>query len=168
MWFNIKNNLFFRVPVCYRAVDNPLFDQLAEQVTSQGEQFNPAYIAPIVNKVTSFMGSPITRPGKLKHFPPEKFIRTKMQKTLSNSIFQFWNRPCSVPQAIKPIKHINSSKISQPSSPNMVTLLPGWCLSINISMIWSTFLPHNAVGSVWTLKSALCKAAAGDQAPTNA
>ena len=55
---------FFSVPVCYRAVDNPLFDQLAEQVTSQGEQFNPAYIAPIVNKVTSFMGSPITRPGK--------------------------------------------------------------------------------------------------------
>jgi len=56
------SNFYKSVPVCYRAVDNPLFDQLAEQVTSQGEQFNPAYIAPIVNKVTSFMGSPITRP----------------------------------------------------------------------------------------------------------
>jgi len=67
--------VIFSVPVCYRAVDNPLFDQLAEQVTSQGEQFNPAYIAPIVNKVTSFMGSPITRPGKLRKIPKSYVLK---------------------------------------------------------------------------------------------
>ena len=79
--------IIFRVPVCYRAVDNPLFDQLAEQVTSQGEQFNPAYIAPIVNKVTSFMGSPITRPGKL----PFIFMRSPQfdQECKSNKYFSF-------------------------------------------------------------------------------
>lgn len=48
------------VPVCYRAIDNPLFNQLAEEVTNQGNQFNPSYIGPIVNKVISFMASPFT------------------------------------------------------------------------------------------------------------
>jgi len=48
------------VPVCYRAIDNPLFNQLAEEVTNQGTQFNPSYIGPIVNKVASFMINPFT------------------------------------------------------------------------------------------------------------
>jgi len=48
------------VPVCYRAIDNPLFNQLAEEVTNQGNQFNPSYIGPIVNKVASFMINPFT------------------------------------------------------------------------------------------------------------
>merc|ERR1739838_1092582 len=48
------------VPVCYRAIDNPLFNQLAEEVTKQGNQFNPSYVGPIVNKVASFMLNPFT------------------------------------------------------------------------------------------------------------
>jgi len=55
------------VPVCYRAIDNPLFNQLSEEVTNQGNQFNPSYIGPIVNKVVSFMNSPLTN-NHLKNY----------------------------------------------------------------------------------------------------
>lgn len=56
------SNFYKSVPVCYKAVNNPLFDQLAEQVTANGDQFSPAYISPIIQKVTSFVASPITKP----------------------------------------------------------------------------------------------------------
>jgi len=56
-------NFYKTVPVCYRAVDNPLFNQLAQEVTASGVTFNPAYISPIVNKVLTFIRSPITYPA---------------------------------------------------------------------------------------------------------
>lgn len=54
------SNFYKTVPVCYRAIDNPLFSQLAQEITANGDQFKPAYITPIVNKVLNFMNSPIT------------------------------------------------------------------------------------------------------------
>ena len=55
--------VLFSVPVCYKAIQNPLFSQLAEEVTAQGNQFNPQYIQPMVNKVLDFMDSPLTKQG---------------------------------------------------------------------------------------------------------
>jgi len=54
------SNFYKSVPVCYKAINNPLFSQLADEVTAQGGQFNPSYVAPMVNKVITFMDSPLT------------------------------------------------------------------------------------------------------------
>merc|ERR1712003_55012 len=58
------DTFYQHVPACYRAIDNPLFNQLSEEVTNQGNQFNPSYIGPIVNKVVSFMNSPLANSRK--------------------------------------------------------------------------------------------------------
>lgn len=55
------SNFYKSVPVCYKAIQNPLFSQLADEVTAQGGQFNPQYIQPMVNKVLEFMDYPVTR-----------------------------------------------------------------------------------------------------------
>ena len=54
------NNESFRVPVCYQAVDNPLFSQLSDRIIQQDGYFNPAFIRPIVGKVLSFISQPTT------------------------------------------------------------------------------------------------------------
>lgn len=53
-------NMSFRVPVCYQAVDNPLFSQLSDRIIQQDGYFNPAFIRPIVGKVLSFISQPTT------------------------------------------------------------------------------------------------------------
>lgn len=53
-------DMSFRVPVCYQAVDNPLFSQLSDRIIQQDGYFNPAFIRPIVGKVLSFISQPTT------------------------------------------------------------------------------------------------------------
>ena len=47
----------FSVPICYRAIDNQLFNQLAQQVSANG-QFLPAFFQPLVDEVISLMQNP--------------------------------------------------------------------------------------------------------------
>jgi len=67
------SSFYKSVPVCYKAIQNPLFSQLAEEVTAQGNQFNPQYIQPMVNKVLDFMDSPLTKQAMRNYMqcPPE-------------------------------------------------------------------------------------------------
>ena len=55
-----KFYMLFRVPVCYQAVDNPLFSQLSDRIIQQDGYFNPAFIRPIVGKVLSFISQSAT------------------------------------------------------------------------------------------------------------
>ena len=57
-----------RVPVCYQAVDNPLFSQLSDRIIQQDGYFNPAFIRPIVGKVLSFISQPTTYQCKYHYF----------------------------------------------------------------------------------------------------
>jgi hypothetical protein len=45
------------VPVCYRAIDNQLFSQLAQQMSMNG-QFQPAFVQPVVDQVQKLMANP--------------------------------------------------------------------------------------------------------------
>jgi len=49
------------VPVCYRAIDNQLFNQLAQQVTQGGGQFMPAFVQPLVDQVLQIMQNPLMK-----------------------------------------------------------------------------------------------------------
>lgn len=51
-------NFYQSVPVCYRAIDNQLFNQLASQVTQNG-QFLPSFVQPLVNQVITMMANPM-------------------------------------------------------------------------------------------------------------
>ena len=50
--------LKFSVPVCYRAIDNQLFNQLARQVSTNG-QFLPSFVQPLVDQVITLMQNPM-------------------------------------------------------------------------------------------------------------
>lgn len=80
------SDFYKSVPVCYQAVDNPLFSQLSDRIIQQDGYFNPAFIRPIVGKVLSFISQPTTY-QLLKNFmkcvPDNQYQRLNLVNQLS-------------------------------------------------------------------------------------